>query len=171
MFQYCHECINEYINAPSWITPIAQSITALVAIFALSVAWKNLRGLKRTQSLQAQMNLISLENEVRKNYLMLKIANQKYSEETQISNSKNILMLSIEKTNAFELYVSTADKLAALIASEFLTGQFEKRNWKDEYLAIFKKVKEYHQGEDSIIPGKDQMINNINKLLIEWSKS
>jgi hypothetical protein len=170
IFQFCDECINTYTNAPSWITPIAQSLSAIAAIIAFVIAWRNLRGLKNTQSLQAQMSLINLENEVRKNYLTLKIADQKYIDETKIQNSDKLVITGIEKANAFELYVSTADKLAALICSDFLTGQFNNRNWKNEYSDIFKKVKEYYEGDETIIPGKSQMINNVKKILDEWQK-
>lgn len=169
MFQFCQECYNEYKNAPSWIGLLLQFFSAAVAAFALYVAWKNLRGLKRTQSLQAQMNLIQLENDVRKNYLQLKIANQKYVDETQKPNPQNLPMLSLEKSNAFQLYVTTADKLAALIRAKFLIGQFEGRNWKEEYDAFFKQVQEIHQTDDAFIIGKAEMIRNINNLLSEWN--
>lgn len=168
MFQFCQECYNEYKNAPSWIGLLLQFVSAAVAAFALYIAWKNLRGLKRTQSLQAQMNLIQLENDVRKNYLQLKVANQKYVDETLKPTPQNLPMLSLEKSNAFQLYVSTADKLAALIRAKFLFGQFEGRNWKEEYIAFFKQAQEIHQTDDTFIIGKAEMIRNIDKLLTEW---
>ena len=169
IFQFCNDCYYEYLNAPSRWTPTAQTVSAIAASAAVYVAWKNLGGLKRTQSLQAQMSLISLENEVRKNYIQLKVSIQKYTDEsTKNPSPPTLTMTSLEKINAFELYVATADKLAALLSSEFLKGQFIGRDWESEYSEIFKKVLEYHSGEDSIIPGKSQMINNITILLKEW---
>jgi hypothetical protein len=154
---------NEYINA--------QTISIIIAGWALWVAWRNLKGLCRTQSLQAQMGLIQLENEVRKNHSQFKLAFRKYDDEYQKEqDSKHLQMMNIEQTNAFELYVSTADKLAALIDSKFVTEQFHKRNWKDEYSAIFKEVQEYYQADGTIISGKEYMINNINKLLTSWGE-
>jgi hypothetical protein len=146
-----------------------QIISMMIAGGALFVAWHNLRGLWRAQSLQAQMGLIQLENEVRKHHSQFKIAFQKYNDEYQEEHdSVRLQMMSIEQINAFELYVSTADKLAALIDSKFVTEQFHKRNWKDEYFAIFKEVQEYYQSDDTIFFGKEHMINNINKLLASW---
>ncbi len=170
MFQFCNECINHYTNAPSWITPLAQSISAFAAIFVFFVAWKNLRGLKRAQSLQAQMNLINLENDIVINYTKWKLAYYNYTSETEKANPEKLQLVIIEKSSAFEVYVSSADKLAALIGSDFLIGQFENRDWQNEYSVIFKKVQQIHLTEDSIIPGKDQMIRNINQLLTMWAK-
>jgi hypothetical protein len=165
MFQYCRECYQEFINAPSWLTPFAQITSAVVAAIALYVAWKNLGGVKKSQALQAQMNLISLENEIRKNQIQYKIVLDDYSK----ANLQNIDNLITKKTNAFELYITSADKLAALINADYLNDQFPNRDWKEEYKEIFQKVKIYHQGEDTIIPGKDQMIRNINKILTKWT--
>ncbi|KAA6347802.1 hypothetical protein EZS27_004755 [termite gut metagenome] len=144
MASYC----NEYINA--------RIISVIIAGCALFVAWRNLKGLWRAQSLQAQMGLIQLENEVRKNHSQFKIAFRKYDDEYQKKQDSTLLqMMNIERTNAFELYISTADKLAALINSQFLKGQFHKRNWKDEYFAIFEEVKKCYQSDDTIISGKN----------------
>jgi len=164
MIQFCEECYQEVINAPSWVTPLAQSVTALAAVWALRFAWKNLRGLNRAQSFQAQMNLISLENEVRKNLIHYKIVCEDYAK----ADLQHIDLLVIKKLNAFELYVSSADKLAALINAKFLSEQFPDRDWKLEYKDIFKSVVTYHEGEKTIIPGKAQMIRNINALLLYW---
>jgi hypothetical protein len=155
---------NEYINA--------QTISLIIAGFALLVAWHNLKGLWRTQTLQAQMGLIQLENEMRKNHSQFKIAFQRYVDEYQKKQDfTHLQMIHIERTNAFELYISTADKLAALINSKFLTGQFHRRNWKNEYFSIFEEVKKCYQSDDTIISGKKHIINNINKLLTSWEKT
>jgi len=168
-FQCCHEYIYESINALSWITPAAQIISAIAAILAFIIACRNLGGVKNAQSLQAQMNLISLENEVRKNHVLFKNAIQKYVDESNKSNMSDLPALDLEKRNAFELYISTADKLAALINSDFLTGQFKKRDWKSEYADFFKSVQKQFISDDIIMPGKNQMISNIEKLLQKWN--
>jgi hypothetical protein len=143
-------------------------MSVIVAAMALGVAWKNLRGLKRSQTLQAQMNLISMENEIRKNHVRYKVANEEYYNATSIQNISNLVN---KKTNAFEIYISSADKLAALINADYLHNQFPGRDWKKEYHDIFQKVKKYHQGEDSIIPGKDYMVRNIDVILKKWNVS
>lgn len=147
------------------LTVFTPVISVVVAAMALGVAWKNLRGLKRSQILQAQMNLISLENEVRKNHIQYKVIIEEYSNAT----IQNISSLANKKTNAFEIYISSADKLAALINADYLHNQFPGRDWKKEYHDIFQKVKKYHQGEDAIIQGKEFMVRNIDATLKKWA--
>jgi len=167
MLLYCRECFHEIIDASSIIAPLIQIASIIIASFALGIAWKNLGGVKKSQALQAQMNIISLENEFIKNQMQYKMVVDQYSK----SNPQDIDDMNIKKVNAFELYITSADKLASLINANYLQYQFPKRDWKSEYIEIFQKVKIYHQGEDSIIPGKDQMIRNINIILLKWNKS
>jgi hypothetical protein len=150
------------------LTPITQLTNAIVAAIALFVAWKNLRGLKRSQTLQAQMNLISLENEVRKNHIQYKAAVKECS---NVTNGQDISNLVNRKTNAFEIYITSADRLAALINADYLHDQFPGRDWKKEYNDIFQKVKTYHQVDEEIIPGKEYMVRNIDKTLKKWAKN
>lgn len=42
---------------------------------------------------------------------------------------------------AAEIYITSADKLAALINADYLHNQFPCRDWKKEYHDIFQKVK------------------------------
>ncbi|MDR2120108.1 MAG: hypothetical protein LBP64_04445 [Tannerella sp.] len=146
------------------LTPIVQLTSVIVAAIALCVAWKNLRGLQRSQTLQAQMSLISLENEVRKNHIQYKAA----VKECDNVNDKDISSLVNKATNAFEIYITSADKLAALINADYLRDQFPGRDWKKEYSEIFQKVKYYHQSDDKIIPGKEYMVRNIDETLKRW---
>jgi hypothetical protein len=164
MIQFCKECYQEVINAPSWITPLAQSVTALAAVIALVVALKNLKGLKRNHTLQAQMNLISLENEIRKNLMKYKIILDEYSK----ADLTRIDGIMTERLNAFELFVSSADKLAALIIADYVKIQFPERDWQNEYRDFFNRVKRYHTSEDTIIPEKDKMMLNVDLLLTKW---
>jgi hypothetical protein len=166
MFEFYRDCT--FANSGSWITPIAQSISAIAALLAFYIAVRNLGGTKNTQKLQAQMNLISLENEVIKNLIIYKKALSDYSTPIKGVNMSEIYE---RKINAFELYISSADKLAALINAEYLKKQFPKRNWENEYKKTFVKVVEYHKDEDSTNPNEDDMIQNINSLLESWSKS
>jgi hypothetical protein len=166
MFQFCDECYLEFLNAPSWLTPAAQWTSAVLAGLALYIAWKNLGGVKRSQALQGQMNLITLENEMRKNLILYRQALEKYAKGTL----ENADELTNRKIEAFELYVTSADKIAALINADFLSEQFPKRDWKAEYQEIFNKVISYHEGEDMIIPGKSQMIRNIQNLTVKWNE-
>jgi len=163
MFEFYRDCT--FMSSSSWITPLAQTISAIAASFAFIIAVKNLGGTKKTQSLQAQMNLITLENEVRKNCILYKDAASELS-----IPQKDMRLIFEKKINAFEIYLSSADKLAALINAEYLNSQFPERNWESEYREIFVKVVDYHKGEDTIIPGKNEMIRNIVLLLDKWSK-
>jgi hypothetical protein len=153
------------------LTLFAPFMSVIVAAMALGVAWKNLRGLRRSQTLQAQMNLISMENEIRKNHIHYKVAIEEYYNATNIQeiSIQEISNLVSKKTNAFENYMTSADKLAALINAKYLHDQFPGRDWKKEYHDIFQKVKKYHEGEDSIIPGKEYMVRNIDETLKRWS--
>jgi hypothetical protein len=169
MFEFYRDCTFEQLSAHSWLTPTMQFISAIIAGFALYIAWVNLRGLKRTQLFQAQTNLINLENQVRTNLATLKLIDYKWKKSGDAKMIDDFNRLTVEKINAFELYISSADKLAALIDSEYLKEQFKNRNWKEEYFDIFSKVIDYHKNEDSIIPGKDKMVNNISNLLKTWS--
>jgi hypothetical protein len=166
MIQFCDECYQEFINSPSWLTPAAQWTSAIVAGIALYVAYKNLGGVRRSQALQGQMNLITLENEMRKNLILYKQSLDDYAKAT-IANADE---LSKKRVNAFELYVTSADKIAALINSDFLYEQFPDRDWDAEYKEIFKKVIAYHEGEDNIIPGKSEMIRNIKMTIGKWER-
>jgi hypothetical protein len=143
-------------------------LSVIVAAMALVVAWKNLRGLQRSQTLQAQMNLIAMENEVIKNHIQYKTAIEEFYNAASI-NMQCISNFGINKTNVFEIYVTSADKLAALINADYLHNQFPGRDWKKEYHDIFQKVKKYHQGEDAIIPGKEYMVRNIDETLKKWA--
>jgi hypothetical protein len=150
------------------LTLFAPILSAVVAALALGVAWKNLRGLQRSQTLQAQMNLIAMENEVIKNHIQYKTAIEEFYNAAN-TNIQSISNFVINKTNAFEIYITSADKLAALINADYLRNQFPYRDWKKEYHDIFQKVKKYHQGEDAIIPGKEYMVRNIDETLKKWA--
>ncbi len=162
MFQYFRDCTIQLAGSPSWIGLILQIITIIIAIFALYVAWNNLGGVKRAQNIQAQMNLINLENEMRKNRINYKMLVDEYAKIKNTDRTKEL--------NAFELYLSSADKLAALINSEYVQEQFPKRIWKDEYFELFKWVRIYYEGEDTIIQGKDKMIQNVLQSLKSWEQ-
>lgn len=164
MFQFFGKYYQEFAAAPSWITQIAQLTSTIVAGFALYIACKNLGGIKRSQALQGQMNLISLENEMRKNSIQYKISLDEYSK----AELKDAESFGLKRINAFELYVTSADKLAALINADFLNEQFPNRDWETEYREIFHSVISFFEGEDIFVPGKSEMIRNIDKLLKKW---
>ena len=169
IFQYCSDCFQEFLNAPSWITPLAQSVTAGVALIALIVALRNLRRVKINQALQAQMTLFSLENEVRKNQSNFKVASLKHELAAAIQGPIPPSVLLMEKTNAFELYLSSADKLAALLKKDYLNKHFKPiRNWNEEYKEFFQKVRTFYDSEHPFIAGTTNMISNVNELLVEW---
>jgi hypothetical protein len=159
-------------------TVFAPVMSAVAAMLALYVAWINLRRLQNGQTLQAQMNLISLENEIRKNHIQYKVAVEEYTaaadkvaakatvnEEYYATVLRNF---ADKKTNAFELYITSADRLAASINADYLHTQFPGRDWKKEYSEIFKRAKEYHLDYVTIIPRKEYMMRNIDETLKKW---
>ena len=166
MIQFCNECYQEFLNSPSWLTPTAQWTSVIVASIALYIAYKNLGGVRRSQALQGQMNLITLENEMRKNLILYKQSLDDYAK----AELGNVDEFAKKRVNTFELYLTSADKLAALINSDFIYEQFPDRNWEAEYKEIFKKVISFHESEDIIIPGKSEMIRNIKKVIAKWDK-
>jgi len=112
------------------------------------------------------MSLIALENEMRKNLILYNQSLDDYAKAT-IANADEYAK---KRVNAFELYVTSADKLAALINSDFLNKQFLDRDWEAEYKEIFNKVVSYHESEDIIIPGKSEMIRNIKTTIRKWDR-
>jgi hypothetical protein len=139
------------------LTQFVPFMSVIVAAMALWVAWRNLRGLKRSQTLQAQMNLISMENTIRKNHIQYKMASEEYTNVTNsgVTNSQEIANFMSRKTNAFEVYITSADKLAALINADYLHDQFPGRDWEKEYSEIFQKVKIYHKEKIQLFRGKN----------------
>ena len=147
--------------------------TAIFTFCLLLVAYFNLKGLNRSQLIQAHMNLINLENSIRKNRVNLKFLSKKYADAIDVNTEQELDVQAIkrleeERNNAFELYIASADKLASLINTRYLQKQFNKRNWEDEYYEIFKEVKDYCDGYSGNIPGKDNMIKNLNEMLSQW---
>ena len=154
---------------PLWNSFIQLS-TLIVAALALIVAIRNLAGLRRTQSIQSHMNL---ENDIRKNRIALRLTILQYTSATSIGGAKSVdhqkmEKLQLDKTSAFELYISSVDKLASLINTRYLKKQFPNRNWKEEYLEIFQDAKRYMDTSTEVIPGKTGMIKNLVSVLDEW---
>jgi len=170
MFSFCFDCIQEYLNAPSWVTLAFQIWTAIIATAAFFVAKFNLDGVRRAQSLQAQMNLINLENDIRKNYSNFMLTTYKYEKEVLIQNSTNIEQFKVEKETATELYFSSADKLATLITSDFVTQQLKEKNWKVEYLTDFKKAERLYKVERLTNVGFTIKIEQLSGLIEKWEK-
>jgi hypothetical protein len=181
MFDYCNECTQEFAGSSSWLTPLVQLASAGIAAWALYVAKVNLNGVRRSQILQAQINLINIENEVRKNGALYKATLLQYSQVSAEFAKKNpnlaiadftkISELDDKKISTFEAWVSSADKLAALINADFLRSQFPGREWKKEYGSFFSKIKRDHKNELGLIEDKNNMVRNIEKLLISMSES
>ena len=184
MFEFYGNYSLEVANPSFWI-PIfqifIQLITLCIAIFALRTALKslntsnqnlniantNLAGVSRTQSVQSHMNLITLENEVRKNIANRTIANYENSKATDVDRE----LLGIKENNAFMLYFASVDKLASLVKTDYLKEQFKNRDWKNEYYDIFDDARTYANDYRAISLEKSQkMIQNIIALLDIWDK-
>jgi hypothetical protein len=146
----------------------------MIAFSALIIAVRNLNSVKRAQCVQSHMNLISLENELRKNQIAFKSIMEKYTKacSPETFSEKEIVSLSKEKDVAFELYVSYSDKLASIINTDYLQKQFkDTRDWKDEYYDIFKEAKMTYDDYPKItITGRESMIRNLDKILRNWNK-
>jgi hypothetical protein len=168
MFTFCFDCIQEYISAPSWISVLIRFFTGIVVFAAFLVARHNLIGVRRAQSLQALMNLINLENDVRKNYSNFMLSTHKYEQESIVQNSTLIEQYKIERETTTELYFSSIEKLATLITSDFVTKQLNEKNWKEDYFDIFKRVKRLHNTEKQTNIGYTIKIENLEKLLLSW---
>jgi len=176
MFNFYKECSQEFFNTSSWLGLFLQFSSVSVAAIALYIAWIRLAGLTRSQALQAQMNLISLENEMRKNGIQYKYVLNEIRKITKVTQhdfseaNKNLMdQLNEKRINTFELYITSADKIAALLNSKYLTEHFPERNWKDEYNEIFQSVMIQYEGEETFIPGKANMIKNTTIILKHWN--
>ena len=174
MFEFYTNNTFEGQNSFSWIPIIVQLITLGIALFALRTALKslntanqNLEGVSRTQSVQSHMNLIALENEVRKNIANRAIATYENSK----AKEDDIELLGIKENNAFILYFISVDKLASLVKTDYLKEQFKNRDWKNEYYDIFDDARISASNYIAISSGKSQkMIQNITILLDIWDE-
>jgi len=173
MFEFYKECSFTSQGSPSWITLILQATTPLIAYLAFRIAKKNLTGLTRTQSVQTHMNLITLENEIRKNHATFKIAMLNYSNAT--TGNDNTLTqlkldtLKIEQDNAFIAYINSSDKLASLINAKYVQEQFDERDWKNEYKEMFSDIKSISDNYLISLTNKSSLITNLNKALTTWT--
>ncbi len=174
MFEFYRDCSFIGQNTSSWFTLILQLATPLIALCAVIIALRNLAGLTRAQSIQTHMNLIALENEIRKNHATFKISALNHKNATK-STSEKILTslqldtLKLEEDNAFIAYVNSVDKLASLINAKYVQEQFNERDWKNEYEEIFKDVKNLSDGYFIIITNKSSLITNIDKVLLNFN--
>ena len=174
MFEFYTNNTFEGQNSFSWIPIIVQLITLGIALFALRTALKslntanqNLEGVSRTQSVQSHMNLIALENEVRKNIANRAIATYENSK----AKEDDIELLGIKENNAFILYFISVDKLASLVKTDYLKEQFKNRDWENEYYDIFDDARISASNYIAISSGKSQkMIQNITILLDIWDE-
>lgn len=170
MFTFCFDCIQEYLNAPSWLTPTFQFWTAFIATLAFFVAKFNLDGVRRAQSLQAQMNLINVENEVRKNYSNFMVSTKTFEKESLNQQGDKIEQYKTEKETATELYFSSVDKLATLINSDFVIKQLKNKEWKREYFNDFKKAKRLYDVEKQTNVGLATRIDELTKIIEKWEQ-
>ena len=172
MFEFYRDCSFIGQNS-SWITLILQALTPLIAFFAFRIAKENLEGITRTQAIQTHMNLIALENEIRKNHATLKIVTLNYENATKNNNTTattplQLDTLSLEKDNAFIAYVNSVDKLASLINVKYVQDQFSERDWRNEYEEMFKGVKSISNNYFITLTNKSSLITNLDKALINW---
>lgn len=173
MLEFYRDCTFEVQNSSSYISIFIQIISAITSISILYIAYTNLLGLRRTQSVQIHMNLITLENEVRKNSEVLRMAINKHRITTATDENIKPLDLALlieNRDNAFVLYISSVDKLASLVNTDYLKKQLQNRDWKAEYRDIFDDARYYFADYDMDISGKSQMIRNITILLEIWDK-
>jgi len=171
MLEIYKECTFTSSSSFNWIG----FLTLCVAAFALYIARTNLIALKRSHKVQSHMNLINLENEVRRNNVKLKESIQEHTnsttqEELQNYDPKKIIQAKTNRENCFEIYVTSVDKLASLIGTDYLSKQFSNRNWKEEYHDFFKKVMVIYQDHTLEFQNSEYKIPNFEKLLEEWNK-
>ena len=167
MFEFYTNNTFEGQNSLNWIPIIIQLCTFAVAAYAVYTARESLNGVSRTQSVQSHMNLIALENEVRKNIANRAIATYENSK----AKEDDIELLGIKENNAFILYFISVDKLASLVKTDYLKEQFKNRDWKNEYYDIFDDARISASNYIAISSGKSQkMIQNITILLDIWDE-
>lgn len=184
MFEFYTNCTFEGINSVSWVSFaqfFVQSLTLIIASIALytarkslNIANENLGGVSRTQSVQAHMNLITLETDITKNIINLAITTRKVD---KAITPDEIETATLEKNTAFTFYLSALDKLACIINTPYFPQQFrnnegkvDKEKWKTEYYDIFDKAKTSGNTDTVGFFGKTQMIRNITIILDIWDK-
>ncbi len=184
MFEFYTNNTFEGQNSFSWISIIQLSIqmftlgVAFIALYtarkSLNTANENLNGASRTQSVQAHMNLITLQSEVSKNIVKRLIATRRLSE---FKEGDDMNLLIFEQNEAFIEYFSSVDKLASIINTPYFPRQFPNNKgeintekWKTEYYNIFDDARTYANDYNSDDLVKSQMIQNIIALLDIWDK-
>ncbi len=191
MFEFYINNTFEGQNAISWI-PIVQILIQALTLFIactalrtarnslqtannnLNTANKNLEGVGRTRSVQAHMNLITLETDITKNIVNLAIATRKVQKATA---PNKIETATFEENTAFTFYLSSLDKLASIINTLYFPKQFtnskgeiDKEKWKIEYYEIFNDAKTSGNINTVGSVGKSQMIRNLTILLERWDE-
>lgn len=176
MFEFYSDCTFPTENNSSLISILIQLAPIVIAFIALIIAYYNFKDFRQVNSVQTHLDLINLENDTRKKHSELKTNSKKLTDYSANSteatfNALELERLSIEKINSFELYISSVDKLASLINTDYLKGQFNKRDWKAEYLTVFQNAKDIFNNETNIIPGRNEMVKNLNTTLNKWNEN
>lgn len=169
MSLFCFDCVEQTTSGETIVSIIIRGLTAVIATFALYVAYRNLRSVRNSHALQAQMSLITLEKDVRKNRSQFREDSSAFSKamnKARKGGVPNEIYLAYSKS--FEYYVSSADKLAAIILTGNLKIHFPTRNFRNEYEDIFMEVQKIY--ETSQIFSSNEKINNLIELLSkdEW---
>jgi len=171
MLDFYKDCSQEFSSSTSWVTPAAQTVSALAASLAFWIGIKNLRGITRTQALQAEVTLINFENQIRKLHGEFTIAERKYAVATESKDEKireEIPSLAVTKQSSLDIFVSSAERLASLINSENISKQLVGRTWEEEYKDLFTNVQSYWETE--MEGSGNKKIPNILSKLEEWGK-
>jgi len=172
MSVFCFDCIEQITPATTLTSIVISGGSALIALYALQIAQKNLKSVKNSHALQAQMNLITLEKDVRQGSAHFLEANRNFNLAIKNAHKNGIAdHIYFEYNKSFNNYVASSDKLAAIILSGNLDVHFPNRDWKKEYESIFEQTK-FIYDSDTIIKNKNEKISNLEELLTQdvWQK-
>jgi len=145
-----------------WVNAIATTVGVIVAIGGVSMAYFQLKNLRKDLKMSSLMAVLEIESEMNKRKEKLDEVNfniRKLENEGKLTE-KLAEILEDENNCALENYLNSIDRLAYCI----LKGYLSDRDWKTEYRdLIFKTLRD---NENKF--GTGTFYNNTVKLYENW---
>lgn len=170
MFEFCNDCFVENINSSSYLTLGIQLITLIFVVLTYFLARNNLNRLTRSHLVQSEMHLINLGFQLKKSLTDLKKSTHEYDQIYKIhaTSGQNEFLVEkyrLEKDQALQLCLASADQLATLIQSDSIQEQFGSRDWERQYRSAFEQVIVITSGQILY----QSLTQNVIALLDRWN--
>lgn len=168
---FCFDCVENVVSGSSVLTVLTRIAAVVIASLALFIARRNLKTVANSHSVQAQMNMINLEKDLRVNRKRFKAALAALSQAINNSSLVNAAgpnsIVYLEYQTSFEDFMFSSDKLALLINEGLLDVHFKDRDWKSQYSGIFSEVQESYKW-NQLKGNPFEKIENLQSLMLKW---